>query len=174
MAGLSWFELEIDFPDHPKSARLAVLLKNPVAFGWAVRLWAYCYRHATDRFKAPGAAEQVEHACGWRGKPGVLVEALVEVKYLTQDGDDLVAHGVEERLAPHLAKRDRDAERARQRRADAAASLERRGDVEATTQRRPPDVRRNRNRDSNRDDPRDGSVQPSTVSVITGGAGGKA
>lgn len=174
MAGLTWFELDIDFPDHPKSARLAVLLKNPVAFGWPVRLWGYCYRHATDRFRAPGADEQVEQACGWRGRPGLLVEALLEVGYLERDGEDLVAHGVEERLAPHLAKRAADAERARQRRAEAAASLERRGDVGATPARRTRDVRSNRNRNKDRDDPTNGSVQPPIVSVVSGGAGGKA
>lgn len=181
MAGLSWFELEIDFPDHPKSARLGVLLKNPVAYGWVVRLWAYCYKHATDRFVAPGAEEQVEQAAGWRGKAGALVAALLEVGYLDRDGDDLLAHGVGERLAPHLAKKKGDRERAQNRRDVAAKSLQSRANVSKTSSRRSADVFQHTDsytdRNSNRSEITIGSdpqppFEPPAAIPVNGSAGG--
>ena len=67
MAGLPWFELDVDFPESPKCLALAHRLKEPLAEAYLVRLWAYCYRHATDRFKGEAAPSAVEGVARWRG-----------------------------------------------------------------------------------------------------------
>lgn len=139
MAGLPWFELDVDFSDHPKCLALAARLKEPLAEAYVARVWAYCYRHATDRLEGEAAPEIVEAAARWRGKPGVLVEALLAVRLLRREGTDLVVHGVAERLEPHLAKRAKDAERQRERREKAAAGI---GEVARLSPRRPRDVAR--------------------------------
>jgi hypothetical protein len=119
MAGLTWFELDVDFHEHPKTLALQVALKNPLAETYVSRLWAYCYHHAIDRFSGPAAVATIERAANWRGRPGKLVTALVETRYLERGGaDELVAHGVAERLGPHLAHREAAADRQRRRRAD--------------------------------------------------------
>ena len=36
MAGLPWIELDTDMPEHPKSLRMAAMLKEPLAFAYVV------------------------------------------------------------------------------------------------------------------------------------------
>ncbi len=130
MAGLTWFELDVDFAGHPKCRALAVRLHEPLAEAYLSRLFAYCYRYATDRFDAQAAPAILEDAAGWKGKDGALFAALLAVGSLERDGGQIVVHGVGERLGPHVAKRDRDAERMRSRRANVArTSRERRANV---------------------------------------------
>ncbi len=116
MAGLSWFELDVDFHEHPKTRALQVALKNPTAEAYVSRIWAYCYHHAVDRFEGAAAVPTIEEAARWRGKAGVLVEALLSVKYLVREGDVLIAYGVADRLAPHLKAKSNAVERQRRRR----------------------------------------------------------
>jgi hypothetical protein len=160
MAGLPWFELDVDMPDDPKCLALGARLRNPLAFGYVVRLYAYCYRHASDAF----ASKMIETAAGWRGRSGALVTALVAEGFLDREGDRLVVHGVRTRLAPHLAKLERDRARSRGRRADVARTIG----------RFPRDVSGDRDRDKDRDlHDREASVQPQIDPVSLGGAGGK-
>lgn len=120
MAGLPWFEMDVDMPDDPKCQGLGVRLKNPLAFGYVVRLYAYCYRHGTDRFAAEAAPSIIEDACRWRGRTGALFSALSQEKFLDREGEMIVVHGVADRLEPTLAKRSRDRERMAERRANVA------------------------------------------------------
>jgi hypothetical protein len=148
MAGLTWFELDVDMPADPKCAALGVRLRNPLAFGYVVRLYAYCYRFALDRFVGSGGQATIEAACGWRGKAGVLVAALVAEKFLEPGGEALVVHGVAARLTPHLAARRHAAERQKRRRDKAAESLARHLSVGRDVTR---DARVSHTDDSNRD-----------------------
>jgi hypothetical protein len=116
MAGLSWFELDVDFHEHPKTVALQVALRNSTAEAYVSRLWAYCYHHATDRFVGLAAPAIVEQAAKWKGRAGHLVTVLLEVGFLERDGGDLVAHGVRDRLGPHIKARRDAAERQRRRR----------------------------------------------------------
>jgi hypothetical protein len=147
MAGLPWFELDVDMPDDPKCVCLGSRLKNPLAFGYVVRLYAYCYRHGTDAFTGPGAAETVEEAARWKGRAGVLLAALEAEGFIDRGEDSLVVHGVGNRLGPHLAKLERDRVRAQERRDAAEKSLRRPRDVHATTARLSDDVHGDRDRD---------------------------
>ena len=164
MAGLPWFELDVDMPDDPKFVALGARLKNPLAFAYAVRLYAYCYRHGTDRFTGPGAVFTIETACGWRGKTGALFSAMRAEAVIDVEGETFIVHGVAKRLGPHLAKRVRDAERSRERRADVSATIGR------PSRGRPGDVRGDKDRDSDRDP--SGSVQPQIVPLNSRGCGG--
>lgn len=152
MSGLTWFELDVDMPDDPKCSGLAARLGNPLAFGYAVRLYAYCYRHATDRFSGPGAVAIIEEtACRWKGKTGALFAALDAEGFIDRDGETLVIHGVFQRLGPHAKKLERDRERAKARRESVTKSIGRRADVRATSPGRRSDVAGDIDRDKDRD-----------------------
>ena len=120
MSGLPWFELDVDMPGDPKCRALAARLKDRQALAYVVRLYAYCYRHATASFPADSAAATIEDACEWRGKADVLFGALGDCGFLDTRPGEVEVHGVANRLAPHVAKLERDRERSRERRADVA------------------------------------------------------
>lgn len=122
MAGLPWFQLDTDFADSPKVVALAARLREPLADAYVARLYAYCYRHARDRFDAEVAEETIEVAVRWRGRRGTLTDALHAVGVLEREAGKVVVHGVKERLAPHLAKRLADAARQRKHREAAPES----------------------------------------------------
>jgi hypothetical protein len=134
-AGLPWFELDTDAPDHPKTVQLEILLKSDAAFTYVVRLWAYCYRtHLSDRFEGPHAEAMIERVIRWPGKPGVFVQAALACRvrpdgagYLEREGAALVVRGVAERLGPHLEKREADRARLAERRAKASDAITDRG-----------------------------------------------
>lgn len=141
MAGLPWIELDTDMPEHPKSLRLAAMLKDPLAFGYVVRLLCYCGRsNVAGRFDGEEAPAAMEAAAGWRGKPGRFVDAALACGFIDRTPGGFEVHGWEERAAPHIAKRLKDAERQRTRREEAAKEIGnvvalsngRRGDVAAT------------------------------------------
>ena len=79
MAGLPWFELDTDFHDSPKVRALCARLREPLADAYVARLYAYCYRHARDRYEAETAEEVIEEAARWRGKRGGLLGAFLVV-----------------------------------------------------------------------------------------------
>jgi len=161
MAGLPWFELDVDFSEHPKVLALCATLREPLADAYVARLWAYCYRQATDRLPGAAGPGMVELAARWRGRPGVLVAAMLEAGVLDRDGQDLVAHGVAERLEPHLAKRAHDAVRQQRRRHKAAAGLRRPLDVTRDEPRDvPPDVTRESLGDKDKDKDNEAKTLP--------------
>jgi hypothetical protein len=141
MAGLPWIELDTDMPEHTKALRMAVMLKEPLAFGYVVRLFCYCGRSNVEgRFEGTEAADSIEAVVGWRGKPGRFVEVALAVGHLDRTPHGFEVHGWADRAAPHIAKRAKDAERQRERRAKAATDMGnlvkmsrgRRGDIQET------------------------------------------
>jgi hypothetical protein len=124
MAGLPWIEVDTDMPEHPKSLRMAVMLKEPLAFAYVIRLFCYCGRSNVEgRFEGSEAADTIEAVVGWRGKPGRFVEVAAAVGYLDKTPHGFVVHDWRDRAAPHIAKRTKDAERQRIRRANAAKGI---------------------------------------------------
>lgn len=152
MAGLPWFELDTDFHDDPKIRGLATRLREPLADSYVSRLYAYCYKHAVDRFDPEIAAETIEEVCRWRGRRVVLFDALFQAEILERDAGKVVVHGVRARLAPHLAKRQSDAERQQRRRDKVAKSFGRTPDVTRDVTQ---DVTRESRRDKNKDRDKD-------------------
>jgi hypothetical protein len=59
----------------------------------------------------------------------VLFDALFAVEVLERDGQSVVVHGVKDRLGPHLAKRQVDAERQKKHRKKIEESIGRHGGV---------------------------------------------
>lgn len=177
MAGLPWFELDVDFADNPKVRELASRLREPLADAYVARLYAYCYRHAVDRFDPCHAATTIEEACRWKRRRGGLYDALFSTRFLERDAGKIVVHGVAERLGPHIAKRHSDAARQRKRRAKATDDIGRPPGVTRDVHRDDPrDDRRESRRDSDRDTDTvdlNGSVQPSTVLPFVGGCRGE-
>ena len=121
MSGLPWFEVDVSFPRHPKTLALRSELAVDLGEVYVVRLWAYCYEFAVDTILGRTAVERI---AGWAGAQGELVAALLKVGFLEPGPDEqLVVHGVRQRLDPHLVKLSRDKARMRERRAKVAATI---------------------------------------------------
>jgi hypothetical protein len=151
MAGLPWFEMDVDFHGDPKIRALASRLREPLADSYVARLYAYCYKHVADRFDAAVASDSIEDACVWRGRKGTLYDALLAVEVLERTPGKVIVHGVAARLAPHVAKREADRIRIAERRDKAAKSIGRRMDVAETSLRRSANVAGNTDKDIDRD-----------------------
>jgi len=152
MAGLPWFELDVDFHESPKVRALASRLREPLADAYVARVYAYCYRHARDRFDPEVACETLEEAARWRGRRGTLFDALFAIGVLEREAGRVVVHGVADRLAPHIAQRTAAAKRQRKRRENAALSIDRHAPVTRDVPRDVPrDVERDVTRESRRD-----------------------
>ena len=124
MAGLPWIELDVDMPLHPKCVRLGRRLKNPLAWAHVVQLWTHCAKfNVKGVFEGPDAEHDLASAAGWDKEPPVFVKALVDCRFLDSISGGYVVHDWEERAAPHLAKRLKDAERQRERRAKATKGI---------------------------------------------------
>lgn len=152
MAGLPWFEHDVDLSDDPKVAALATRLREPLAEAYVTRLYAYCYKHVEDRFDADVAVEIIEKtAAKWRGRRNGLFDALFRCGFLEREAGKVVVHGVKARLGPHIAKRTADRERQRCRRDKAERSIGQPSDVAATSPLQPSDVRYDKDRDIDKD-----------------------
>lgn len=108
MAGLPWFAVYADFPDHPKTIRLAGKVQDRNAGMYVIRLLTYCARYAPS-----GVIDRdlVEHASGWVGEPGVLLQALTEVGFVADRKGGVEVHGWQERNGAHARKVAADAKR---------------------------------------------------------------
>lgn len=103
MAGLPWYCIASDFSGHEKVLELCDRLDDSNAGMYLIRLFEHCATHALDG-KVRAAA--VEGAAGWRGKRGMLREALVGCRVLEASGEDGVfhVHGWEERNGARIRK----------------------------------------------------------------------
>jgi hypothetical protein len=178
MAGLPWFELDVNFHEDPKIKELVSRLRQPLADSYVSRLYAYCYKHATDRFPPESASDTIEDVCRWKGRRGVLFDALFGVEVLEREAGKVIVHGVAARLGPHLAKRIVDAERQKRHREKVTATI---GHPALVTRDVTRDVtvpvtresRGDKDRDKDRDDLSNGSVQlPAVFSSVGGCRGG--
>lgn len=124
MAGLSWFRLDMEFFDDPKISALRSRLREPLADAYVARIYAYCYRHAKDRFDPAVASDTIEDAARWKGRRGTLFHALMAVEVLEREAGKVVVHGVKARLVDVVTQRGMDNERKRRWRAKLGKSLE--------------------------------------------------
>ena len=149
---MAWFRVDADLVDHPKVFRLAELLNEPSAGWYYVRLLAWTSRYAARGRPRDGARTAIEHACGWRGEPGALLKAFVQVGLVDEldgqaDGATLEIHDWWEIQRQYVVKAEKDAERKRNERSRRAA-VTRNGAVTSRGQSadghadNPPDVTR--------------------------------
>lgn len=114
--GLPWIELHTSLPRHSKSIRLALLLQDERAWAYVAQLWLWCADSCqSGQITGTVATQVVECAAGWKGEPGKLAAAMLEVGFLDQLENGLEAHGWPERAKAHIAKLERDADRQRKR-----------------------------------------------------------
>ena len=123
---MSWFRVDADLVDHPKVFRLAELLNEPSAGWYYVRLLAWTSRYAARGRPRDGARTAIEHACGWRGEPGALLAAFIQVGLVDElegqaDGATLEVHDWWEIQRQYVVKAEKDAERKRNERSRRAA-----------------------------------------------------
>jgi hypothetical protein len=123
---VSWFRVDADLVDHPKVFRLAELLNEPAAGWYYVRLLAWTSRYAARGRPRDGARTAIEHACGWRGEPGALLAAFVQVGLVDElegqdDGATIEIHDWWEIQRQYVVKAEKDAERKRNERSRRAA-----------------------------------------------------
>lgn len=123
---MAWFRVDADLVDHPKIFRLAELLNEPSAGWYYVRLLAWTSRYAARGRPRDGARTAIEHACGWRGEPGALLKAFVQVGLVDEldrqaDGATLEIHDWWEIQRQYVVKAEKDAERKRNERSRRAA-----------------------------------------------------
>ncbi len=77
--------VDVDYFDHPKTLHLVALVARPEADIYPLRLWKHCAKYA-KRGVILGAGPAIEAAVGWRGTPGKLHKALIEVGFIESDG----------------------------------------------------------------------------------------
>jgi hypothetical protein len=145
MAGLPWIELATDLPRHRKAVALGLKIGDPRAWAYPAALWMWCAESLPEgRIDGEDGGAILEHAMGWAGEPGKLLQACVETGFIDRDGTEYVVHGWLERAAAHIAKRRKDAERQASRReqiADKFAPVS----VTRESRGRPSESRRNSN-----------------------------
>lgn len=79
--------LDLDYPDHPKTKRLVCLLGRG-AEALPILLWCYCGKyHRTDGSLTGYSPQEIESLVRWTGKPGVAFAALVRCGFLDVDAD---------------------------------------------------------------------------------------
>ncbi len=76
--------IDVDYCDHPKVLALVAKLGKRADI-FPLRLWLWCAKFA-KKGVISGGATQIESACRWDGKPGVLHAALVESEIVDSDG----------------------------------------------------------------------------------------
>jgi hypothetical protein len=122
--GLPWIELDNTLPRHRKSIRLSLLLGDRRAWTYLPELWLYCSeQNVSGMFTGEDAADLIEHAAGWTGDRGAFVAAATKAGFLDVIEGGWEAHGWKERAAAHLAKQERDKERAKKNRERIAAKF---------------------------------------------------
>jgi len=120
----TWVPCHTDLPGHPKTVKLARLLKVsiPTAVGHLVMLWMWALQYSADGSLEGYEAEDISAAAGYAGKAEVFITALRNCGvnrpgYL--DGPDisrLEVHDFDVYLGPVNSKRKSDAERKREAR----------------------------------------------------------
>ncbi len=112
----TWFRVDSSLVDHPKVAELEVKLQNPLAGWYVVRLWSWTQRYAPTGVITKARIAQAEAACRWPGRPGELIEVLVEVGLLDVQKRDVEVHDWSENQGKLVEKSRRDSEAKREKR----------------------------------------------------------
>src|ERR1700733_15054593 len=71
-------------PDHPKFARLKLLLNQPkgATLGWLESVWHFCGRFTPQGNIGKYSDEAIEAWVEWNGEPGLLISSLRRAEWL--------------------------------------------------------------------------------------------
>jgi hypothetical protein len=123
---VSWFRVDADMPDHPKTRALARRLPGVDPVGLVARTWAWMSRfcrtgHVVTCHVTP-FAESIASSIGWTGDPSELVSGLCDSGWLDRNEDGSVdAHDWDEKQQKVASKAEKDRERQRAHRAKVKA-----------------------------------------------------
>lgn len=77
--------LDLNYPDHPKTKRLVAILGKASEF-LPVKLWLYAGRVHPENGKLGDLSElEIEAIVGWEGEPGAFISAMERVEWLIRD-----------------------------------------------------------------------------------------
>lgn len=111
MAGLPWYRIWTNFPDHEKTLALCDAVRDDNAGMYVVRLHSHCAREALDGRVRAAAVEGIAR---WRKRRGALLDALTATGWVEpQEDGTVVVHGWEERNGSHIRKALSDAQKPR-------------------------------------------------------------
>ena len=105
--------LSMGFLDHPKTIKLERRLGWPGIKG-LIRLWFFCAANKPDGNFTGMNADDIEIAAKWTGDPGIFLQALIDLRFIDQDGTGLSLHDWSEHngYASHSKEREERARRA--------------------------------------------------------------
>jgi len=132
---MAWIESHQALGHHPKTLRLAALLKVrvPEAVGLLQFLWWWALDYAPDGLVARADSGAVAGACLWHGKPETFWDAMLAAGFVEDAGLDVLnIHDWMDYAGRLVERRKSDAERKRVRRTSAGRPAQ-----------PAPDVRRN-------------------------------
>lgn len=79
---MPYLNVDLDYFTHPKVVRLIGLL-GPQHLSVPIRLWCYVGKHHCEDGSLKGySVQEIESILGWKGKKGVLIDALIKVGFL--------------------------------------------------------------------------------------------
>jgi hypothetical protein len=113
MSGVSWIQVDVAMPGHPKTAALAAELGEDQVEAYLVRLWCWC---AVYEPSGCASADVLERACGWKKARGNLVRAMVTTGWLDEVDDGLAVHNWDDRSGAWVKKVQKERARSRKRR----------------------------------------------------------
>jgi hypothetical protein len=124
---MAWLQSHQSLRDHPKKDRLAELLfdgsvSNDVselaAVGLLHCLWWWALDYAQDGDLSKFSDRQIAKGCGWVGDSTLLVQALVEARFVDKKTGHI--HDWDEYAGKLVERRERDRKRAKNWRASSS------------------------------------------------------
>jgi hypothetical protein len=116
-AGLSWFRVDCDITQHPKTEELCAHLGDPNAGWYVIRLWSWVMRYASEGVLSASRARAMEQICGWRGEAGALLDALLLIGWVDRlEGGAIGIHDWDVHQSAAIKHAAKEAERQRKRR----------------------------------------------------------
>ncbi len=75
--------VDLNFLRHPKTIRLCGITRDPAAGIYLIRLWSHVGEfYPTTGLLPEHSGSEIEMLCDWRGDPGILIAALVDLGFM--------------------------------------------------------------------------------------------
>jgi hypothetical protein len=110
---LDWIPLDVSFPRGRKAVALGIATGTPLAWAYVVLLWTWAAENARGgEIIGPDAEGILEHAAGWTGTKGALVEAMAlpHIRLLDELSNGYRIHDWAEHTGHHIVVAQANAE----------------------------------------------------------------